>query len=281
MLWQLRSRNVRSDLFKTEDVQPDDDLVGRRRWLVALLGRMLRRPKDTLAIAVASTALATIVVNALFLQPDPHPAPLFAEKRKASSTVEPESTGTVALPRPRPAALTSLRPDQVQPASSQSHRDIMRDIQRELARRGFYDGVIDGLYGSKTDAAIREFERSAALPPGGEPDEAMLEAIMRMPKDPEPAPVPIPVPMRPDPIGDIVARTDPAAVAAALPARVKAVQQALSDFGYGQVKPTGTADAATRIAIEAFETARNMPITGKVSDDLIREIAKVTGRPLE
>ena len=32
-------------------------------------------------------------------------------------------------------------------------------------RRGYYDGPVDGLYGPRTDTAIRDFERAAGLKP--------------------------------------------------------------------------------------------------------------------
>ncbi|MGZ9089805.1 MAG: peptidoglycan-binding domain-containing protein, partial [Rhodoplanes sp.] len=63
--------------------------------------------------------------------------------------------------------------------------------------------------------------------------------------------------------------------------QVKAVQQALADFGYGQVKPTGVPDAATRAAIEAFETVHKLPVTGEIGDRFLRELAAVTDRPVE
>jgi hypothetical protein len=34
-------------------------------------------------------------------------------------------------------------------------------------------------------------------------------------------------------------------------------------------------------AIEKFERSRRLPVTGQVTDRLIRELAVVTGRPLE
>ena len=53
---------------------------------------------------------------------------------------------------------------------------IVSDIQRELSRRGFFDGPIDGIYGAKTDAAIRDFEHAAGVKASAQPDEALLRA---------------------------------------------------------------------------------------------------------
>jgi hypothetical protein len=74
-----------------------------------------------------------------------------------------------------------------------------------------------------------------------------------------------------DPIADLIGPSP----------RIAALQQALSDFGFGQIKATGTTDAQTSAAIEKFERARNLPITGQASERVVRELAAMTGRPLE
>jgi len=38
---------------------------------------------------------------------------------------------------------------------------------------------------------------------------------------------------------------------------------------------------SARTAIERFERARGMPVTGQVSDRLVRELSSLVGRPLE
>ncbi len=63
--------------------------------------------------------------------------------------------------------------------------------------------------------------------------------------------------------------------------RVIALQRALAEFGYGQIKPTGILDADTQAAIEKFERERRLPITGQPSDRVTRELAAMIGRPLE
>ena len=39
--------------------------------------------------------------------------------------------------------------------------------------------------------------------------------------------------------------------------------------------------APTRAAIERFERARKRPVTGQITDNLVRDLANLTGRPLE
>ncbi len=84
-------------------------------------------------------------------------------------------------------------------------------------------------------------------------------------------PAPIPVAARKDPLGDMIVANR----------RTAAVQRVLTEFGYGQLKPTGVAGTDTQAAITKFEKERRLPPTGQVSDRLVRELAAVTGRPIE
>jgi peptidoglycan hydrolase-like protein with peptidoglycan-binding domain len=60
-----------------------------------------------------------------------------------------------------------------------------------------------------------------------------------------------------------------------------AIQRALADFGYGQIRPTGVYDNDTRGAIEKFERERNLPVDGQITDRFVHDLAAMTGRPLE
>ena len=225
----------------------------------AVLHVLLRRPGDSLAAAVAVAAAITILVNALFLQTGPHPAPIFANSPPASVAVPQASAPVPARPKVADTA--------AEPATNAHLRsDVIANIQRELLRRGFYDGAADGVYGPKTDAAIRDFEQAAGLQPSAEPNDVLLTTITRSNVKAQPA---------------AAAPSDPIAALLAPSARIVAVQRALTDFGYGPVKPSGTYDAATRTAIERFEKARHRPQTGQISDQLVRDLSALTGRPIE
>src|SRR6202022_2734109 len=63
--------------------------------------------------------------------------------------------------------------------------------------------------------------------------------------------------------------------------RVAAVQRALTQYGYGQLKPTGTVGTETQAAIQKFERERKIPVTGQLSDRLVRELTTVIGRPID
>lgn len=63
--------------------------------------------------------------------------------------------------------------------------------------------------------------------------------------------------------------------------RVAAVQRALSEFGYGQLKPTGTIGPDTQAEIQRFEHDRKIPASGQVSERLVRELSAMAGHPID
>jgi len=101
---------------------------------------------------------------------------------------------------------------------------------------------------------------SAALAPA---KQAVTPAVPR-----PPAPVHA---AKSDPVGDLIVSTR----------RIAAVQRALTEYGYGQLKPTGVVGTDTQAAIQKFERDRKMPVTGQLSDRLIRDLTVLTGRPIE
>ena len=227
--------------------------------------------KDAIAFVLVASATVAIVVNSLMLQTGRHPAPMF--KDGLITGAPPVTKQREAPSRPRARQGEAVTP-RVDPPARPSG-EIIADIQRELARRGFYDGVADGRYGRRTDAAVRDFEQAAGLKSSTEPNEGLLAAIKRSSARPAKAPpgstsgIGQPQSARPDPIGPAPSK------------RVLAVQRALTEYGYGQIKPTGTLDAETKAAIERFERERKLPVTGQVSTRLARELAAITGRPVE
>lgn len=237
--------------------------------------------KDAVAALFAAAALTAVIANAAFMQNGPHPAPMFAGKHgpgapapKSIRVVGREITGPpLPVARTRPVEVEPVKPEPVKaepPAAPRPRNEVIADIQRELTRRGFYDGAPDGLHGPKTDAAMRDFEQAAGLRPGSEPNDVFLRALTRSPA--KAAPRLASQPQAADPIAELIA---PSAN------RILAVQRALTDFGYGQFKPNGSFGPETKVAIEQFERKRKMPVTGQISPRLLQELSVVTGRPLD
>jgi len=206
-------------------------------------------------MVMSTVAVFAIVTNALFLQKGPHPAPIFA----ARPLLQPETT--------LPPRLSSTSSHIGSDLAAQARVQLIANIQRELSRKGFYDGPADGIWGSKTDAAVRDFLQAAGLKVNPEANENLLRAISSYVAKPA--------------VAAAAPAADPIAKLIAPSKRIVSIQRALADFGYGQIKATGVYDPETRSAIEKFERDHRLPVTGQISDRFVRELAAMTGRPLE
>ena len=174
----------------------DDGLRG-------LLRRALGgNPADAIAIFVLVIAAGAILINALYRQPGPHPAPIFSIKPRPVAG-EPAGGVVPVVPRARPESVAAAKPE------APAHTPL------------------------KTETAASR--------------------------------------AKPDPIAELIA---PAS-------RVTAVQQALNQYGYGPLKASGHFGAETVSAIQKFERDRKLPVTGQISTRLLRELAVVTGKPVE
>jgi hypothetical protein len=125
-------------------------------------------------------------------------------------------------------------------------------------------------------AEARPAEPKAAEPRSGEPKGAdSLANLMRATTAPAspPAVTRPPAPIPPSSRAETTQSTGSR--------RVVAVQRALTEYGYGQLKPSGTIGSDTQAAIQKFERERRMPVTGQVSDRLMRELAAVIGHPID
>ena len=150
--------------------------------------------------AALFAALVGIGVNALLLQRERHPAPLFgyaAPKVPSAAPApappppqKPVSTEDNAPPAPPAAALPPPRAAQTAGASSsgsdpiaellagETHGNSSRTFaaQTALAKLG-YSVKPDGKEGSATEQALREFERAHGLPPATEITERLVKQL--------------------------------------------------------------------------------------------------------
>jgi peptidoglycan hydrolase-like protein with peptidoglycan-binding domain len=228
-----------------------------------MAGIVSRHPRESVALFVGSGAMLIICANALFMQPGPHPAPIFAPK--------PILAAPAAAPM-APAAAPLFAPpiaSQRFEAPARPRTAIISDIQRELTRRQFYDGSVDGIWGAQTDAAARDFAQAGTMKITVEPGEELLRAItgsnVKASKS-----VAVP-PLRNDPIAQLLAPGK----------RVVTVQRVLAAYGYGQIRPSGNLDEPTQAAIRKFELSRKMPATGQISDQLVRALSEMSGQPID
>ena len=214
-----------------------------------LLTRMSARgASDVVAAVVAGVAVLWVFVNALGFQNASNTARVVPIQK----TLPPAAPVVAPLPQPRP-----------DPTSGRSRTELLRDVQQELANRGYYDGAVDGLTGPRITQAIRDFERTQRLKATGEASDSLLAQIRKT-----------------GPRSDITGSIKPSTAAGGNPQTVS-VQRQLARYGYGPVHVTGIADQETRDAIQRFERDRNLPETGEVTDRLRRELASFSGGALD
>jgi hypothetical protein len=212
------------------------------------LRMLLHSPKDMVAGLIAFSAVSAIIGNAIFLQSGHHPSPMFG-----SSTV-------VAFPAPAPVAnpLPKPRPLDVPPSSDTKLDSRMLDSKPVNSANDAKPATPSKPVDQRVADPMANLVKSTAVPPSNS------TAVVR-------PPAPIPHATRTDPLGDLITNTR----------RVASVQRALTEYGYGQLKPTGTVGSDTQAAIQRFERERKLPVTGQVSDRMVRELAIVTGRAID
>src|SRR5438552_538331 len=208
---------------------------------------LMHSPKDVIAGGLAFAAVSAIVTNALFLQAGRHPAPMFG-----SSVAVPAGN---LLPRLRPAeadtTLLESRPIEIRPAESKAVE-------------------------SKT-VESKTVESKAADPKAAEPKAA--DTMANLVKATAAAPMAPSNLVRPPASIPSASRADASQLTGSR--RVAAVQRALTENGYGQLKATGSIGSDTQAAIQKFEREHKMPPTGQMSDRLVRELAVMVGHPLD
>lgn len=200
---------------------------------------------------IVAGAAITIIVNGVYLQHGPHPAPIFAIKPLPVAPSR-ESVGSVQRQHaiqhgvaqhdlaPAPAHPVMVEPARPRPTAVPSPALAHKDPIAELL----------------AGHSVQSSPQPHAPPPL---HHAALPAVPPVP------PVPIPAPSR----------------SLVQPSRqVLAVQRALSDFGYGQLKPTGLMDEETRAALKQFQGTHNLPATGELNDQVKRELADMVGHDL-
>ncbi len=127
--------------------------------------------------------------------------------------------------------------------------ELVQSIQQNLYALGLYDGLIDGQSGSKTQAAIKRFQRQKGIRADGIASSDLLARLEYARKISEAANI----------TGSIVDSSP----------SIKQVQRQLVLLGYKAGPIDGVMGKATRNAIRQFEKDRNMTVTGKISPDLL------------
>jgi peptidoglycan hydrolase-like protein with peptidoglycan-binding domain len=237
-------------------LEDDEPRSGSRA--VSTLNFILRRPVEVAGVVAISGLTVAILVNALALQTESHPSPFFPRASLMGPDRDPARQRTS---RETTASLPERSP-------------LIESLQAALVARGLYDGQPDGLFGPRTQAAIRAYQEKVRLEVDGRPSEALLARLKTG------SPVVKVTTQSIDPIAGLIKSTS-AAPPSPPNKRLMAVEQALADLGYGPVRIDGVMDAATRDAIARFERDRALEPTGAMSPRLLRELASVADLAIE
>jgi hypothetical protein len=212
---------------------------------------LLQSPKDTIAGAFALAVVAAIIANALFLQAGRHPSPMFG-----SAVAMPAALAAAnLLPRPRPveADTAQIEPKLADPKFADPKLAEPKLAEPKVAEPRAVDSKPDA---KSADPLANLVKATSAAP--------MVPSNIARP------PAPIPVSSRSETIANPSASR-----------RVAAVQRALTEYGYGQLKSTGTVGTDTQAAIQKFERERKLPVTGQMSDRLVRELTAMIGHSID
>ena len=178
--------------------------------------RLLRKPGSTMAMMLATLAGGVIITNALALQTERHPSPMFtslaaepvqqvaakadalplpptraqAERRaeadapivkaSARSRDEPQRTASIATTSKEQmlAIINGGAPEKVADAAAPTPRIVQ--IQKALSKAGYGSLKPDGVFGAGTRAALEKFEADRKLPVRGEPQGRTLRELARV-----------------------------------------------------------------------------------------------------
>jgi peptidoglycan hydrolase-like protein with peptidoglycan-binding domain len=266
---------LRAPKRKSAKVQPSG--IWRQLGRAALRSAG-RQPAMTAAMLVFGGLASMTVVNALALQSNRHPAPLFAEVSdpKARKAVVGEGTTRSAGGFQAPKAANGFQTDRViASATGQDPSDpFIKDLQNELARRGLYTGAIDGKSGQKTSAAIRAYEQRIGLPVTGEPSPLILRKLATG-TDAATQDTAAKDTVDTDPLrGVIQAASPPTTDEIGI---LRKVQQALNTLGFGPLTEDGKTGTATRDAIERFERSKKLPPTGIAAGKTLKALQRASG----
>jgi peptidoglycan hydrolase-like protein with peptidoglycan-binding domain len=223
---------------------------------------LFRYPARTLGVVVGAGVAGVVTANALFMQDGNHPAPMFSTRPAAPSTAlapgdyVPAPEIPIPLPRAQPRLVQTVaatpQPVAVPPPPPAQDRDLIEQIQESLATLGHYRGTVDGIFGSRTRAAIEAYQRAAGIPVTGEPSESLaLRLVVAAPDGGQTGSIPR--------IDDTLLR----------------VERALNDLGYGPVRADGVSDAEAADAIRRFELDNGLAITGTANQAVVQKLVQI------
>ncbi|MEQ1809392.1 MAG: lytic murein transglycosylase [Terricaulis sp.] len=142
-------------------------------------------------------------------------------------------------------------------AAGSLNREQILELQTLLNGLGYNSGTPDGLFGSGTRGAVRNYQSAQSLPADGFPTAALLTRVRASAGITQPEPARVPHGLQRNGIREL--------------------QRLLNRQGYNAGRADGVIGARTRDAIRAFERAQGMEVRGRATD-VVLERAREAGR---
>ena len=315
---------------KSPERKPALKVAGLLLEGVGAVARLVGRyPRSVGGFSAFAVAFGFVAANALWYQPGHHPSPIFSTRDvsdfnalagitrhpqvepdpadvtsfKIERATEASAEGNLAeapadkpAAAPQSAAATSAQPSA--PDAPAENAALIVSVQNELARRGLYDGLADGVIGPRTEAAITVFQKSIGVEANGLVGPELLAAL----KADRSVTAAVPKSRPPEDLSASAA--DPVAAAirnaskvvatapvsrdptpAALPvslrgtaadaALIMEIQRGLANIAYTDVSVDGVAGEQTRNAIRRFERHYRLPETGEPSETVLKKLRDI------
>ena len=273
--------------------RPEAEVVAADSAIARVVDRAFENPAMSGGLMIMAITAMAIMSNALFLQAGRHPEPLFATRPAAAPQAAPSAqvpraapaertVANVPVPQTREAASAAAQPPAAAPTPADANKVLITAVQRELARLGIYTGAIDGLFGPRTKAAIATWQTAAGVDATGEPTPELLAALRKPVAAARPSAAPIPAVVRQaasaDQVAAAVARAEELEreqKAATLGRKMREVQVALNQIGYGPLSVDGQPSRPTGDAIRRFQLDNGLPVTGELNEKVVQRLVGI------
>ncbi|MEQ8656221.1 MAG: peptidoglycan-binding protein [Hyphomicrobiales bacterium] len=257
-----------------------------------LIDRILAAPGKLAMTTVAVVAFAVVGVNAAYMQPGAHPAPMLSTRGDAPALAMPHEDGRLAqravtaapapiVPPSRSYDATASIPNPATPAGDDIASLLPRERYAAPAPTPRPQFIAQGV----AQPATQPVPQSTTLP--------VAQLIATVPVETQPsviAPRQVETIAVNDAIGALLAPVlapnptagtnqplPPSASTRSVQPVVAAVQAVLADMGYQPGSIDGVIGPSTEEAIRRFQLRRALEPNGQITNDLLREIERVSG----
>lgn len=246
-----------------------------------ILASILQKPGLAAGVVVFGLGFTLVAGNALYAQKESHPDPIWStEKQQDSltqlaqpdlSVVNQPSTITRSVLTQR-ISLKNVPVPKANPARNRivaSQSTLVRDVQQSLAAIGYYEGKVDGIYGSGTRTAIMKFQSRSGIIPNGDVSYDLLNDLKSVQavtgnQNASAKPAVVKQDKQPNASASLDAQT------------ITRVQAGLKEnFGIENISVDGVMGNQTRNAIRDFQEQFELEPTGELNEATMSKMKSV------